>query len=203
MRGSLLEAVVAGPLDERVRDRIVAETHGNPLALLELPRGRTPAELAGGFGLNGGPALSGRIEERYQQRLAELPPATRLLLLVAAAEPVGDPLLLWKAAATLGIDAGAGGARPPDAGLIELGAQVRFRHPLVRSAVYGAAAPEDRRRVHQALAEATDAGARSRSPGVAPRAGDGRARRGRRRRAGALGRARGGARRRGGGRGLP
>ena len=86
---ALLEAVVTGPLDERVRDRIVAETHGNPLALLELPRGRTPAELAGGFGLNGGPALSGRIEERFQERLAELPPATRLLLLVAAAEPVG------------------------------------------------------------------------------------------------------------------
>ena len=155
---ALLEAVVAGPLDARVRDRIVAETHGNPLALLELPRGRTPAELAGGFGLNGGPALSGRIEERFQQRLAELPPATRLLLLVAAAEPVGDPLLLWTAAASLGIDAGAA-APAADAGLIELGGQVRFHHPLVRSAAYGAAAPEERRRVHQALAEATDAGA--------------------------------------------
>ena len=153
---ALLEAVVAGPLDERVRDRIVAETRGNPLALLELPRGRTPAELAGGFGLNGGPALAGRIEERFQERLAELPPATRLLLLVAAAEPVGDPLLVWKAAAALGIEAGAA-APATAAGLVELGAQVRFRHPLVRSAVYGAAAPEDRRRVHEALAEATDA----------------------------------------------
>ena len=132
---SLLEAVVAGPLDARVRDRIVAETHGNPLALLELPRGRTPAELAGGFGLNGDPALAGQIEERYQQRLAELPLATRLLLLIAAAEPVGDPLLLWKAAAALGVDAGAA-APAAGAGLIELGAQVRFRHPLVRSAVY-------------------------------------------------------------------
>ena len=119
--------------------------------------GRTPAELAGGFGLNGGPVLSGRIEERFQQRLAELPPVTRLLLLVAAAEPIGDPLLLWKAAAALGIDASAG-APAAEAGLVELGAQVRFRHPLVRSAVYGAAATEDRRRVHQALAEATDAG---------------------------------------------
>ena len=155
---ALLEAVVAGPLDERVRDRIVAETRGNPLALLELPHGRTPAELAGGFGLNGGPALTGRIEERYQQRLAELPPATRLLLLVAAAEPVGDSLLLWKAAAALGIDASAA-APARETELVELGAQVRFRHPLVRSAVYGAADPEDRRRVHQALAEATDAGA--------------------------------------------
>ena len=155
---ALLEAVVAGPLDERVRDRIVSETRGNPLALLELPRGRTPAELAGGFGLNGGPALPGRIEERFQERLAELPPATRLLLLVAAAEPVGDPLLVWKAAAALGIEADAS-APAAGADLIELGAQVRFRHPLVRSAVYGAAAPEDRRSVHQALAEATDAGA--------------------------------------------
>ena len=153
---ALLEAVVAGPLDERVRDRIVAETHGNPLALLELPRGRSPAELAGGFGLDGKPALPGRIEERFQERLADLPPATRLLLLVAAAEPVGDPLLLWKAAAALGIDAGAGGPAA-EADLVELDAQVRFRHPLVRSAVYGAAAPEDRRRVHQALADATDA----------------------------------------------
>ena len=153
---ALLEAVVAGPLDERVRDRIVSETRGNPLALLELPRGRTPAELAGGFGLNGGPALAGRIEERFQERFAELPPATRLLLLVAAAEPVGDPLLVWKAAAALGLESGA--ADPATAaGLVELGAQVRFRHPLVRSAVYRAAAPEDRRRVHEALAEATDA----------------------------------------------
>ena len=155
---ALLEAVMTGPLDERVRDRIVAETRGNPLALLELPRGRTPAELAGGFGLNGEPALAGRIEARYQERLETLPEATRLLLLVAAAEPVGDPLLLWSAAAALGIDAGAG-APAADAGLIELGAQVRFHHPLVRSAVYGAAAPEDRRRVHRALADATDAAA--------------------------------------------
>ena len=153
---ALLEAVVTGPLDERVRDRIVSETRGNPLALLELPRGRNPAELAGGFGLNGGPALAGRIEERFQERFAELPPATRLLLLVAAAEPVGDPLLVWKAAAALGIEGGA--ADPATAaGLVEVGAQVRFRHPLVRSAVYRAAVPEDRRRVHEALAEATDA----------------------------------------------
>jgi DNA-binding CsgD family transcriptional regulator len=152
----LLEAVVVGRLDERVRDRIVAETRGNPLALLELPRGRTPAELAGGFRLEGGPTLPGRLEERFQERLAEVPPATRLLLLVAAAEPVGDPLLLWKAAAALEIEAGAA-APAADAGLVEVAAQVRFHHPLVRSAVYRAAAPDDRRRVHQALADATDA----------------------------------------------
>ena len=155
---ALLEAVVTGPLDERVRDRIVAETRGNPLALMELPHGRSPAQLAGGFGLEGGPALSGRIEERFQERLEALPSATRLLLLVAAAEPIGDPLLLWNAAAALGIDASAA-APDGDAGLVEIGAQVRFRHPLVRSALYGAASPEERRRVHAALADATDAAA--------------------------------------------
>ena len=152
----LLATVIAGPLDERVRDRIVAETRGNPLALLELPRGRAPAELAGGFGLADGPALSGRIEESFRERLAPLPPSTRLLLLVAAAEPVGDPLLVWEAAAALGLDAGAA-APATGTGLVELGAQVRFGHSLVRSAIYRAAAPEDRHRVHRALAEATDA----------------------------------------------
>src|SRR5215469_14067075 len=151
----LLGTVVAGPLDERVRDRIVAETRGNPLALLELPCGRTPAELAGGFGLSDGPALSGRIEQSFRERLALLPPSTRLLLLVAAAEPVGDSVLVWRAAGELGIGPDAAGPATA-AGLVDFGAQVRFRHPLVRSAVYGAAAPEERQRVHRALADATD-----------------------------------------------
>jgi DNA-binding CsgD family transcriptional regulator len=155
----LLETVITGPLDERVRERIVAETRGNPLALLELPRGRTPAELAGGFGLGDGPDdldPPARIEQRFRERLAPLPEPTRLLLIVAAAEPVGDPLLVWRAAAALGLDAAA--AAPATAtGLVELGAQVRFVHPLVRSAVYRAAAPEDRQRAHRALADATDA----------------------------------------------
>ncbi len=106
----LLGTAVAGPLDERVRDRIVAETRGNPLALLELPRGRTLAELAGGFGLSDGLALSGRIEQSFTERLAPLPPPTRLLLLVAAAEPMGDPLLVWRAAAELGIGPAGGRA---------------------------------------------------------------------------------------------
>jgi DNA-binding CsgD family transcriptional regulator len=149
---ALLEAVVAGPLDDRVRDRILSETRGNPLALLELPHGRTPAELAGGFGLEDVPA---RIEDTFGERLAPLPPAARLLLLVAAAEPLGDPPLLWRAAERLGIGGDAAGPAT-EAGLVELGPQVRFRHPLVRSAVYGAATQDDRRRVHQALAEATD-----------------------------------------------
>ena len=154
----LLGTVLAGPLDEQVRDRIVAETRGNPLALLELPRGRTPAELAGGLGLSGGPAVPGRIEQSYRERLAPLPPPTRLLLLVAAAEPAGDPVLVLRAAAGLGIgpDAAASAA---GVGLVAFGAQVRFSHPLVRSAVYRAGTPEERRRVHHALAEATDADA--------------------------------------------
>ena len=152
----LLATVVTGPLDERVRDRIVAETRGNPLALLELPRRLTPAELAGGFWMSDAPALSERIEQSFTERLAPLPPATRLLLLVAAAEPLGDPVLVWRAAAELGIgpDAAAPAAA---AGLIDFGAQVRFDHPLVRSAVKRAAAPEERQRIHRALAEATDA----------------------------------------------
>jgi len=153
----LLRTVVAGPLDERVRDRIVAETRGNPLALLELPRqGRTLVELAGGFGLTDGLALSGRIEQSFAERLAPLPPSTRLLLLIAAAEPVGDPVLVWRAAAALGIGPDAA-APATDAGLIDFGAQVRFGHPLIRSAVKAAAAPEERQRVHSALADATDA----------------------------------------------
>ncbi len=146
----LLATVVTGPLDVRVRDRIVAESRGNPLALLELPRGLTPAELAGGFWLSEGLALPGRIEQSFRERLAPLPPATRLLLLVAAAEPVGDPVLVWRAAAELGI--GPAAAAPAVAsGLVDFGAQVRFGHPLVRSAVKRAAAPEERQRVHRAL----------------------------------------------------
>ena len=147
--------MIRGPLDERVRDRIVAETRGNPLALLELPRGLTPAELAGGFGLPDALPLSGRIEESFRRRLEPLPAETRQLLLVAAAEPLGDPVLLWRAAERLGIAVRGGGAGAA-AGLVEFGARVRFRHPLVRSAVYRAASPEERQRVHRALAEATD-----------------------------------------------
>jgi DNA-binding CsgD family transcriptional regulator len=151
----LLASAVHGPLDERVRDRIVAETRGNPLALLELPRGLSQAELAGGFGLPDAPALSGRIEESFQRQLAELEPGTQLLLLVAAAEPLGDPMLVWRAAEQLGI---APDAAPPAAasGLADFGGRVRFRHPLVRSAVYRAASPTERKGVHAALAEATD-----------------------------------------------
>jgi DNA-binding CsgD family transcriptional regulator len=154
----LLDSAVRGPLDEGVRERIIAETRGNPLALLELPRGLTPAQLAGGFALPDAPGLSGRSEERFQRRLETMPTDTRLLLLVAAAEPVGDVALLWRAAERLGITHQA--VEPAKAAeLLEVGAHVRFRHPLVRSAVYSAASTDDRQRVHRALAEVTDAGA--------------------------------------------
>jgi hypothetical protein len=144
-----------GRLDERVRDRIVAETGGNPLALLELPRGLTPAELAGGFGLPDARPLASRVEEAFVQRVRSLPRETQRLLLVAAAEPVGDVSLLWRAAERLGIRGDAG--RPAEeAALIDLGIRVRFRHPLVRSAAYRAVHFRDGQEAHRALAEATD-----------------------------------------------
>jgi DNA-binding CsgD family transcriptional regulator len=154
----LLGSVVRFMLDEQVRDRIVAETGGNPLALLELPRGLTATELAGGFGLLEKQALPERIEERYLQRLESLPESTRRLLLLAAAEPIGDPVLLWRAAEQLGIAPGAATAAQ-ERGLVAISGRVTFQHPLVRSAIYGSAAVEDRRRAHLALAEATDRGA--------------------------------------------
>ena len=151
----LLASAVPGRLDERVRDQIVAETRGNPLALLELPRGLTPAELAGGFGLPDARTLASRVEETFLQRVRALPREAQRLLLVAAAEPVGDVSLLWRAAEQLGIRGSAG--RPAEeAALIEFGIRVRFRHPLVRSAAYRAAHFADRQEVHRALAEAID-----------------------------------------------
>jgi DNA-binding CsgD family transcriptional regulator/tetratricopeptide (TPR) repeat protein len=152
---ALLESALAGPLDDRVRDQIVAETQGNPLALLELPRGLSPAELAGGFGLPGAAPLSERIAESFRRQLEALPAQSRLLLLLAAAEPYGDLPLVWRAAGRLGIPVQAA-APAVDAGLVEFGARVRFRHPLLRSASYRAASAADRQAVHGALAEATD-----------------------------------------------
>ena len=152
---ALLSSAVRFRLDERIRDRIIAETRGNPLALLELPRGLTATQLAGGFGLVGAQALTGRIEESFVRRLEALSDDTRRLLLVAAAEPVGDPLLLGRAAERLWISPAAAEEAEAD-GLLVIGQRVTFRHPLVRSAVYGAATREQRREVHLALAEATD-----------------------------------------------
>ena len=152
---TLLESIVPARLDERVLARIVAETRGNPLALLELPRGLSPAELAGGFGLPTTAPLSAAIEDRYTRRLTKLPSDARRLLLVAAADPVGDPALVWRAAKRLGIAESAAETVESEQ-LLALSPRVVFRHPLVRSAVYGSAEPNVRREVHRALAEATD-----------------------------------------------
>jgi DNA-binding CsgD family transcriptional regulator len=151
---TLLESVLPAPVDEHVLDRIVRETHGNPLALLELPRGMTPIQLAGGFGLPAVP-LSTSIEESFTRRLARLPGDARRLLLIAAADPTGDPAVMWRAAQQLRIPESIAETVEAE-GLLELGVQVVFRHPLVRSAVYRAAGLKERRAVHRALAEATD-----------------------------------------------
>jgi hypothetical protein len=135
---------------------IVAEAGGNPLALLELPRGLPPAELAGGFGLPGAVSLPRRIEESFRRQLGDLPERTRRLLQLAAADPTGDPLLVWESARQLGITAAAA-APAIEAGLVEFGSRVRFRHPLVRSAAYALASLPQRQELHAALAEATDA----------------------------------------------
>jgi DNA-binding CsgD family transcriptional regulator len=152
---TLLMSAVPGRIDDRVRDRIVAETRGNPLALLDLPRSMSAAELAGGFELLPATDLPRHLEEQYHQRARELPEATQRLLLLAAAEPLGDATLIWRAAQALGIDRSSL-VPAEDAQLVDIGARVRFRHPLVRSAVYRAAAPSERRDAHRALAETTD-----------------------------------------------
>lgn len=152
---ALLDAVLTGPLDARVRDRMVAEAHGNPLALVELVRGVPPAELAGGFTLPSAVPVSASIEGSFRRRMDALPADTRRLLQLAAAEPVGDPVLVWQAAERLGI--GTDAATPAaEAGLLEFDAQVRFRHPLVRSVAYRSASLQQRQDLHRALAEVTD-----------------------------------------------
>ncbi|MFC4033298.1 AAA family ATPase [Streptomyces polygonati] len=153
---ALLDTVLTGPVDARVRDRIVAETRGNPLALIELPRGLTPTQLAFGFGARSAAPLTSRVEEGFQRRIAALPADTRRLLLTAAVEPVGDVTLLWRALDRQGI--GPEAVAPAEAAeLIELGTRVRFRHPLVRSAAWRSAGAAQLRAAHAALAEVTDA----------------------------------------------
>ncbi len=152
---ALLTRAVQGRMDNRVRDRVIAETRGNPLALLELPQQMSTAELAGGFELLIPVDLPGRIQDQYAQRVDALPPATRRLILLAAADPVGDATLVWRAARKLRITDDAL-APAQDAELLEIGAHVRFRHPLVRSAVYRAASLPERQRAHEALASVSD-----------------------------------------------
>jgi DNA-binding CsgD family transcriptional regulator len=153
---ALLGVAIAGGVEPRVIERIVAETRGNPLALLELPRGLSAAELAGGFAVSSAQPLSARLEQSFLGRVRSMPGRTQRLLLLAAAEPVGDPRLLMRAAELVGL--GVEAAVPAEAvGLIELAVQVRFQHPLVRSAIYRAAPLADRQAAHRALADATDA----------------------------------------------
>ncbi|WP_078067648.1 helix-turn-helix transcriptional regulator [Streptomyces jeddahensis] len=150
---ALLSTVILGPLDEQVRDQILTEARGNPLALRELPRDLPSIKLAGGFVASAARTLSGRIEERFQRQLKRLPAPTRQLLLLAAAEPLGDPVLLWRAADLLGVGIAAADAAED---MIDFGDRVRFRHPLVRSAVYRSASLTERQEAHRALAEVTD-----------------------------------------------
>jgi DNA-binding CsgD family transcriptional regulator len=153
----LLDAALAAPIDGRIRDQIIAEARGNPLALLELPRELTPEGLAGGFGLPGALPLARSIEQNFERRIAALPGPSQRLLLLAAADPTGDPALVWRAAAALGIDAEAA-VPTAQAGLAEFGTRLLFRHPLARSAAYQSATVLARQQAHRALAGATDAG---------------------------------------------
>jgi len=153
---ALLNAALPGSLDARVRDQIVAETRGNPLALLELPRGLSPGELAGGFGLPGAVPLDARIEDSFRRQLDALPEQTRRLVQLAAADPSGDASLVWRAAGRLGIPVQAAGPAA-ESGLAEFAGRVRFRHPLARSAAYRSASLPERQEMHGALAAATDA----------------------------------------------
>jgi len=152
---ALLDSALASPIDVRVRDQVVAEAGGNPLALLELPRGMTPAELAGGFGLPGAGSLTGRIEDSFGRQLDALPGPARQLLL-AAADPSGDTSLVWRAAEQLGLPVAEATTLAVEAGLAKFGTRVRFRHPLARSVTYRSASFPERQQVHRVLAEATD-----------------------------------------------
>ena len=152
----LLDSVLIGGIDPLVRDRVVAETRGLPLAILDVPRSVSAIELAGGFWISGRRSSTTAIEDDFVARIQALPPETRQLLLVAAAEPVGDSALFLRAAAQLGVPVDAL-SHAEAAGLIEFGPRMRFHHPLMRSAAYRAADLAQRRTVHRALAAATDA----------------------------------------------
>jgi len=151
----LLLENLPGPIDATVCEQIITESHGNPLALLELPRTWNTAELAGGFGIPARQPVGSKIEQSFAKRLQLLPPETQLLVLAAAAEPLGDPLLLHRAAEKLGLGPAVSGPAV-DGGLLDVSGRIEFTHPLVRSAAYSSATADDRQRVHRALADATD-----------------------------------------------
>jgi AAA ATPase domain len=169
---ALLDSALTAPLDAQVRDLIVAETHGNPLVLLELPRGLSPAQLAGGFGLPAAAPLAGRIEESFLRQLAALPAETRRLLQLTAADPSGDRSLIWRAAGRLGIPVQAA-ALAEEAGLVEFAQRARFRHPLVRSTAYRV--PDRRAAGGTAPAGPAPAGLAGTRPGAPRRDRTGRA----------------------------
>jgi DNA-binding CsgD family transcriptional regulator len=156
---TLLESVPTGPLDTRIRDQILAEAGGNPRVLLELAGGLSPAELAGGFGFSGAMRPwrhdAEPVKESFRYQSRDLPAESRRLVLLAACEPTGDPVVIWRAAGRSGIGTAAAGP-VVEAGLLEFGARVWFRHPRLRSAAYWSASAQDRRKAHHALAEATD-----------------------------------------------
>ena len=152
---ALLESALPAPLDDQVLERLIVETRGNPLALVELPRGMTSSQLAGGFGMTASAPIHTGIEESFQRRVAALPFDARQLVLIAASEPTGDATIVWRAADGLGIPESAAFAAE-SSGLVTFQPRVAFRHPLVRSAVYRAADVVERIKVHQALADATD-----------------------------------------------
>ncbi len=170
---ALLAAPTPGQLDERVRDRIIAEAQGNPLALLELPRGLLSTGLTGAFGVPDGSAPPAHVEASFHERVVQLPATTQLLLLVGAAEPLGDTALLWRAAERLGIPLEAL-APATAADLVNVGTRVTFRHPLLRSAIYSGASTAARRTVHRALADATDPEVDPDRLALAPRSSDAR-----------------------------
>ena len=152
---ALLFSALPRPLDERVAMRMLAETNGNPLALLQSARGLTPMQWAGGFGDPDVGLTTSLVDEHFARQLTALPDETRQFLLVAAAEPLGEPFLLWRAIERLGIPGDAADAAR-DCGLLDIGSRVRFRHPVMRSAVYRWAGRSDLRRAHGALADVTD-----------------------------------------------
>jgi DNA-binding CsgD family transcriptional regulator len=152
---ALLESVLPAPLDDQVIERLIVESAGNPLALVELPYDLVPSTIAGGFGMPAPAPVHAGVEQGFERRVAALPADTRLLVLVAASDPTGDAALVWRAARLLGIREAAAHAAE-SSGLIAFRPEVAFRHPLVRSAVYRTATADERTKVHRALAEATD-----------------------------------------------
>jgi DNA-binding CsgD family transcriptional regulator len=155
----LLRSVAGAPLNEQLVSRILADTQRNPLALVELSAEFDVAQLAGLAALPEPLPLSDRLERRFLRQVRGLPADSRAFVLLAAADPAPERSRLWRAAVLAGIDPDAAAADAESAGLLEFpGAWVRFRHPLIRSAVYHGATDGERRRAHLALADVSNSG---------------------------------------------